>query len=258
MSGRNSVRRLMVLGTVIAMSIATAALGGASASATAGASGGSTLSIADEYGVAWNCEFNPYVGSDEFDSFGPIYEELVYMNSLKNGATTPWLATAWAWSNSDKTLTFTIRNGVTWTDGKPFSANDVLFSFNLLKKYPSLDLNSDWSVLSSVALKGSDQVVFNFKTAAVPYFYYIADETPIVPEHIWSSISNPATYLDHIPIGTGPFTMSSCSAANIQYKKNPNYWQPGLPKIETVNFPSYLSNNAANADLKDGTDQWGS
>ena len=52
--------------------------------------------------------------------------------------------------------------------------------------------------------------------------------------------------------------MSSCSGANIQYKKNPHYWQPGLPKIETVNFPSYLSNNSANEDLKSGTDQWGS
>jgi peptide/nickel transport system substrate-binding protein len=113
-------------------------------------------------------------------------------------------------------------------------------------------------VLSSVSLSGSDQVVFNFKTGAVPYFYYIADETPIVPEHIWASIKNPITYLDKTPVGTGPYTMSSCSSANIQYKKNPNYWQPGLPKIETVNFPSYLNNNTANADLKNGTDQWGS
>jgi len=258
MIGRNSVRRLVVFGTVIAMSVATAALGGASASATAGASGGSTLSIADEYGVAWNCEFNPYVGSDEFDSFGPIYEELVYMNSLKNGATTPWLATAWAWSNNNKTLTFTIRSGVKWSDGTPFSAKDVLFSFDLLKKYPALDLNGDWSVLSSVSAKGSNQVVFQFKTASVPYFYYIADQTPIVPQHIWSSIGDPTANLDKTPIGTGAYTLSSCSGANIQYKKNTTYWQHGLPKIETVNFPSYLSNNAANADLASGTDQWGS
>jgi peptide/nickel transport system substrate-binding protein len=52
--------------------------------------------------------------------------------------------------------------------------------------------------------------------------------------------------------------MTSCSGANIQYTKNAHYWQPGLPKIQTVNFPSYLSNNAANNDLKSGVDQWGS
>jgi peptide/nickel transport system substrate-binding protein len=246
--------QIAVLGTVIAMS--AAACGGTSSNTTS--SSGGTVSISDEYGITWSCEFNPYNATVNFDSFGPVYEELVYVDSLKDGATTPWLATKWAWSNNDRTLTFTIRNGVKWTDGKPFSANDVLFTFNLLKKYPALDLNSDWSVLSSVSLSGSDEVVFNFKTAAVPYFYYIADETPIVPEHIWSRIGNPVTYLDKTPVGTGPYTMSSCSPANIQYKKNPNYWQPGLPKIETVNFPSYLNNNTANADLRNGTDQWGS
>ncbi|HTX81598.1 MAG TPA: ABC transporter substrate-binding protein [Streptosporangiaceae bacterium] len=253
MTGKRWLLQLTVLGTVIAMS--TVACGGTSSSSN---TSGGTVSISDEYGITWPCEFNPYNATVSYDSFGPIYEELVFMDSLKDGAATPWLATKWAWSNSDRTLTFTIRNGVKWSDGKPFSAKDVVFTFNLLKKYPSLDLNSDWSVLSSVALSGSDQVVFNFKTGAVPYFYYIADETPIVPEHIWASIKNPVTYLDKTPVGTGPYTMSACSSANIQYKKNPNYWQPGLPKIETVNFPSYLNNNTANADLKNGTDQWGS
>lgn len=246
-------RRLMVIGsmTAICFSVATAASGSSKPPA-------STVSISDEYGVAWNCQFNPYSGADQFASYGPVYEELVYMDSLENGKTTPWLATAWAWSNGDKTLTFTIRSGVKWSDGVAFSAKDVIFSFNLLKKNTALDLNGDWTVLSSVTAKGSNQVVFQFKKPAVPYFYYIADETPIVPEHIWSSIKDPVTYLDKNPIGTGPYTMHSCSGANIQYKKNPDYWQPGLPKIETVNFPSYLSNNAANADLASGVDQWGS
>jgi peptide/nickel transport system substrate-binding protein len=113
-------------------------------------------------------------------------------------------------------------------------------------------------VLSSVSAKGSNQVVFQFSKPSVTYFYYIADETPIVPEHIWSKIKDPVTYLDAAPIGTGPYTLHTCSGANIQYTKNNNYWQAGLPHIETVNFPSYLSNNAANADLASGADQWGS
>jgi peptide/nickel transport system substrate-binding protein len=250
-------RRLTVFGAVIALGLGASTTAFSSPSSKA-SSNTSSISISDEYGVAWNCEFNPYSGSDEFGSFGPVYEELVYMDSLKNGATTPWLATNWAWTNSDRTLTFTIRSGVKWSDGKPFSAADVVYSFNLLKKDSALDLNGDWTVLSSVTAKGSNQVVFQFSKPAVPYFYYIADETPIVPEHIWSSIKNPVTYLDKDPIGTGPYTLNTCSGANIQYKKNDSYWQKGLPHIETVNFPSYLSNNAANADLASGVDQWGS
>jgi len=244
-------RRLAVIGSTVALGLGLS-------TAAFGSGNSSTVSISDEYGVAWNCQFNPYSAADQFASFGPVYEELVYMDSLKNGATTPWLASAWAWSNGNKTLTFTIRSGVKWSDGTAFSAKDVIYSFDLLKKYPALDLNGDWSVLSSVSAKGSNQVMFQFTKPSVTYFYYIADETPIVPQHIWSKIKNPVTYLDAAPIGTGPYTMHTCSSANIQYTKNANYWQPGKPYIETVNFPSYLSNNAANADLASGVDQWGS
>ena len=117
---------------------------------------------------------------------------------------------------------------------------------------------ANWSVLTSVAVKGGDEVVFDLKTAAVPYFYDIADQTPIVPAHIWSGLKAPVSFPDPHPVGTGPYVMSSCSGADIQYTKNPHYWQRGLPKIETVNFPSYLSNTSANEDLRSGTDQWGS
>jgi peptide/nickel transport system substrate-binding protein len=258
-------RRLTVLVSAIAVS-GVLATGVATATAAAGSArvpdatsaAANTLNIADEWGITWPCQFNPYNASDFYYSFGPVYEELAYVDSIKGGAVTPWLATAWAWSNGNKTLTFTIRKGVTWTDGKPFGAQDVVFSFNLLKKYPALDLNADWSVLTSVVAVGTDQVAFHFKSAAASYFYYIADQTPIVPEHIWSTIKNPTTFLDPDPIGTGGYTMSSCNSSDIRYTKNDHYWQPGLPKIETVNLPSYLSNNAANQDLRSGVDQWGS
>jgi len=258
-------RRCTVLVSAIAVS-GVLATGVATATAAAGSArvpdatsaAANTLNIADEWGITWPCQFNPYNASDFYYSFGPVYEELAYVDSINHGSVTPWLATAWAWSNGNRTLTFTIRKGVTWTDGKPFSAQDVAFSFNLLKKFPALDLNSDWSVLTSVVPVGPDQVASHFKAPAASYFYYIADQTAIVPEHIWATIKNPTTFLDPDPIGTGGYTMSSCNSSDIRYTKNDHYWQPGLPKIETVNLPSYLSNNSANQDLRSGVDQWGS
>jgi peptide/nickel transport system substrate-binding protein len=223
-------------------------------------SGSSSVTISNEQGTTWACGFNPFNASvlSEGLVFGQIYEELVYVNSLKSGATTPWLASAYTWSNGNKTLTFTIRSGVKWSDGTPFTAKDVVFTFDLIKKFKALDLNSDWSVLSSVVQKGSNQVVFNFKTAAVPYFFYIADQTPIVPEHIWASIKNPVTYLNAKPVGTGAYIMSKCTPENVTYTKNPNYWQKGLPKIDTVYYPAFTSNDPANEELANGTAQWGS
>jgi peptide/nickel transport system substrate-binding protein len=218
---------------------------------------GSSVTISNEQGTTWTCSFNPFNPSVQFLSFGPVYEELVFVNELKSGAATPWLASKYAWSNGNKTLSFTIRKGVTWSDGTPLTAADVLFTFQLLKKDSGLDLNAVWSVLKSVTQSGNT-VVFRFKTTAVPYFYYVAGQTPIVPKHIWASIANPLTYKNPDPVGSGAFTMSSCSPQVIKYTKNPSYWQKGLPKIDTVYYPAFTSNDPANQQLASGEAQWGS
>ena len=132
------------------------------------ATGGTSVTIANVAGQTWTCNFNPFNANVQFLSFGPVYEELVFVNELKSGAATPWLASKFKWSNHAKTLTFTIRKGVKWSDGKPLTAADVLFTFQLAKKYKALDLQAAWAVLKSVTRKGSNQVVFRFKSSAAP------------------------------------------------------------------------------------------
>jgi len=246
--------RIYALAVAVVALAATVWVGSGSGASTAS---GTSVTISNEQGTTWTCGFNPFNANLVTWSFGPVYEPLIYVNPLKSGATTPWLASAYAWGNHNRTLTFTIRAGVKWSDGQPFSAADVLFTFNLLKKYPALDLQAVWSVLKSVSQKGN-KVVFTFKTPAVPYFYFIADKTPIVAQHVWSKIADPVTYKDSAPVGTGAFTMSSCSPQVFTLKKNPSYWQKGLPKIDTVYYPAYTSNDPANLDLATGKAQWGS
>jgi peptide/nickel transport system substrate-binding protein len=215
------------------------------------------LNLANEQGALWSCAFNPFVPASLPYSFGLTYESLDFVNALQNGKVTPWLASAYAWSNSNKTLTFTIRSGVKWTDGVALSAADVVYTFDLLKKNPALDLNSVWSVLTSVTQSGS-KVILNFKSAAVPYFFYVAGQVPIVPEHIWSKIANPVTSIISKPVGTGGYIMSSCSGENIQWKANPHYWQKADAQIKVVNMPAFLSNNTCNEYLAQGKSAWGS
>jgi peptide/nickel transport system substrate-binding protein len=192
------MKRVIVLAVAVGL-LATACGGGKSG----GGSSGTSVTISNEQGTTWTCGFNPFNGNTQFLSFGPVYEELTFVNGLKSGATTNWLASSYAWSNDNKTLTFTIRPGVKWSDGKPLTAADVLFTFNLIKAHPALDLNAAWAVLKDVEQNG-DKVVFDFKSSAVPYFYYIGAQTPIVPQHVWSKISDPVTYKDTSPVGSGP------------------------------------------------------
>ena len=242
-------------GTLAAMAIALSACGTSSSGNTQITQGG-VLTIDNESGALWQCDFNPYNGSVNGQSFGVLYETLVYDNLL-NDKKTPMLANDYKWSSDNKTLTFTIRSGVKWSDGQDFSADDVVYSFNLLKQHPELDLQSDWTVLSDVQKQGSDKVVMTFSQAAVPNFYQIAAQTAIVPQHIWSTYSDPVSQKVDKPVGTGPFTLGSCTGQNIQFTRNPNYWQKGLPHLQTVNYPAFLDNDPANAYLAAGQAQWG-
>jgi peptide/nickel transport system substrate-binding protein len=244
------------IGAAVLLALTGCGGGGGNGGTATQKSVGGVLTIDNESGANWQCDFNPYNGSVNGQSFGILYEPLVYDNLL-NDQKTPWLASAYQWSSDSKTLTFTIRTGVKWTDGQDFSADDVVFSFNLLKQHPEADLQSDWAVLAGVTKEGSDKVVMTFQQAAVPNFYQIAGQTAIVPQHIWSAFSDPATQVVKDPVGTGPFTMNSCTPQNIGYKRNPSYWQKGLPYVDTVNYPAFLDNDPANAFLAAGQAQWG-
>jgi len=182
------------------------------------------------------------------------------VNSLKNNAETPMLAESYQWSADKKSLSLTIRDGVKWNDGQPMTADDVAFTFNLLKKNPGLDIDALWSsALKSVTASGN-KVDVEFNAPASTYFYYVAAHTPIVPEHIWSTgdaAKDPVKFQDAKPVGTGPYQVNPCSANNIVYTANKSYWQPGLPKVTKINYPAYTDNQPANTDLASGDAQYG-
>src|ERR1700739_1013797 len=263
------MRRLLLTGAtavLAAAALAACSSSGSSSSASGSASGSAagkpptgTLTIVNASGTQWNCSFNPFNPGNlgEGVTMGQVYEPLAFVDTLENAKATPWLATSWAWRHGNKTLTFTIRKGDKFSHGTPMTAADVAFTFNLMKKVPALDVNSVWSVLSSVTQSG-DNVAMTFKAPSVPYFYYIADQVPIVPEHVWSKISNPVTYADSNPIGTGAYVVKPCTPPNITYGGNPGYWPPGEPKIAKVLSPAFTSNDPANTYLATGQAQWGS
>jgi peptide/nickel transport system substrate-binding protein len=190
--------------------------------------------------------FDP-AGRMDFTQAG-IYEPLMIVNipPATNGKIYPWLATSYAWSNGNKTLTFTIRPGVKWSDGVPFTAQDVAFTFNYGKKYPVADqqgLFAKPAQLASVAASGN-KVIFNLTTVNTTIFTQIANDYYIIPQHIWSKVTNPATFANPNPVGTGPFTqVTDFTPQGYTLAKNPYYWQPLA--FDGVHVPSFTSNDAA-------------
>jgi len=223
---------------------------------------GGTVTISNEQGQTWTCNFNPFNPAVYLESVGFVYEPLVFVDVLRNQEETPMLASGYKWSADKRAITFTIRPGVTWSDGQPFTPDDVVFTFDVLKKFPATDVYSLWkgAGLQSVTAAGNT-VTMTFAKAAQPYFFNFADQIGIVPKHVWSAgaaAQHPDTWADKKPIGTGPFEVSPCSPNNIQYTANPTYWQKGKPYIQKVEYPAYLDNGPANLDLANGKAQWGS
>ena len=148
------------------------------------------------------------------------------------------------------------RDNVRWSDGKPYSAYDVEFTFNLKKKFPALDGTGNWKYLKSVTAVDSNHVEFIFSRIYVPGFEVLAGQ-PIVPKHVWSNVDDPVKYTDPNPIGTGPFTEIVKFTNQVwELGKNPNYWQKGKPKIDKLRFPAFLSNEQATLALIKGEVDW--
>jgi peptide/nickel transport system substrate-binding protein len=253
--------------TVKALAAATIlAMGAAACSSSSSSSGttstssvkqGAPLVIVDNTGQVFAQTFNPYVSTSlgvEDNMQSMTYEPLLEFNIMDpTQAPIPWLATAYAWSNGGKTLTFTIRSGVKFSDGTPMTASDVAFTFNLLIKNSTLASQAPGPtpLPVSAAAPNATTAVLTFSQPEYANLFLIGS-TYILPEHIWQSQSNPSTYGDANPVGTGPYELASFSSQKVTFKQNPYYWQKSKVTVPEVIFPNYVSNTTANPALDSG------
>ncbi len=196
--------------------------------------------------------FTPTAAPQGMGATGLIYEPLIQFDLAKAPISYPWLATSYSWSNGDKSVTFTIRQGVKWNNGTPMTPADVVFTYNLLKQYPAINLAG--LAISSVSSSGNT-VTVNFPTSQYNNLQLIAG-VPILPKAIWSTAGNPASYVVKQPVGTGPYKLKSFTPQGFTLTKNPDYWQLSNVKIQNVYFPDYTGNTAALDALFAGQIDW--
>jgi peptide/nickel transport system substrate-binding protein len=256
-----NARRWPILSAIVlAVLIAVSACSGSAGGAASGQ--GSTLTIGGEM-VGMTRVFNPFLPTSALglagnaittgNTSGFIYEPLVQVDYVRSNYVIPWLASSWTWSDGNKTLTWHLRQGVKWSDGQPFSSADVVYTFQLMAKYPAL--NATGVSFNSVSAPNSDTVVMTFATPQKQNFENFADQI-IVPKHIWDKISNPTTYADPNPVGTGPYLLSSFSPQGYLLEKNPHYWQPGKPQVAALRFVDFSDNETLADALSAGQIDW--
>jgi peptide/nickel transport system substrate-binding protein len=241
---------------VLAISAIGLAVGLSGCSSSAASTGGSvlTMELTPTGPLARN--FNPFNVSNAGYVQGTqsfVYEPLIQFNLASAGKEYPWLASSYDWSSDGKSITFHLRDNVTWTDGKPFSAADVAFTYNLIRKNPGL--NTTGIAIDSATATNKDTVVLTFPEPSFSQLFNIAS-VPIVSEHIWSKVSDPSTYADANPVGTGPYTLTSFDNQGWTMTANPHYWQAGKPAVKKIQVPIFNDASSATLALQQGKLDW--
>lgn len=239
--------------------VVTATLGLAACSASGpSASGGSSaksaiLTIGREGNTVFARNFNPFSPDALSGTTTAIYEPMVVYTPT-DGVFHPWLATSWSFGPAARSLTFTLRHGVKWSDGKPFTAHDVVFTFKLLKDDFA---GGGFPYVQSVVANGNYSVTFTFSQSFAPALGQVGQQV-IVPQHIWATVQNSTKFTNPNPVGTGPFTQVAEFQSQVyQLNKNPHYWQAGKPYFEGIRYPAYAGNDQVDAALVQGDIDWG-
>jgi peptide/nickel transport system substrate-binding protein len=239
-----TIAGLMATGLVLA-----ACSSGGSGSDSSSGGGDSTLVAYTGQAGDYQINFNPFSPS-RIGGLGTIYEPLFFYNKAQVGDPHPLLGTEQSWNEDGTELAVTLREGVTWSDGEPFTAEDVAFTFTLLKKTPSIN---SAGFDGAVEVIDETHVTFTFDE---PAFVKGPDlmSTPIVPQHTWSDV-DPEQDVVEKPVGTGAYLLGEFKPQAFTYASNPDYWGEE-PQVETIRFVA-LSGNQAGADaIAAGTIDW--
>jgi len=164
-----------------------------------------------------------------------MFDQHVKQNSLQ--VIVPDLAISWSWDEEGKQLTFKLREGVKWHDGKPFTAADVRCTWDMLlgKSNEKLRLNprkSWYRNLDAVTTNGDYEATFTLKRPQPAFIALLASGfSPVYPCHV------PPKDMRTHPIGTGPFKFVEFKPnLSIKVAKNLNYWKPGRPYLDGIEY----------------------
>jgi peptide/nickel transport system substrate-binding protein len=177
-------------------------------------------------GTQWGppAGFNPWnLGNYAMGTFGLCYEPLFIYDPLADEFT-PWLAESGEWT-SDNVYQVKVREGVTWSDGEPFTGADVKATFDIAKDAP-VSISNIWQFLSSVDLVDDYTVEFTFDPALYQWWSYYLYSTPIVSQHKWEgkSAEEITSGINEDPECTGPYVAESLDQSKVVWLKKDGWW----------------------------------
>lgn len=252
MSAHRKLRALAAATVVAALAAGCSSANSDANRSSGGASG--VLTVGMPNGPQTN-NSNPFLGTSAGASLGyryMIYEPLVMTNLVRPSEKgKPWLASEWKWEENFTKVTFTIDERAKWSDGKKLTAEDVAFTFGLIKKFPAL--NGNGVPYDGIAVEGG-KVVLTFKDSQFVNQNKITT-TFVVPKHVWEKVKDPATWPNREPLGSGPYKLKTFTPQTTTLDTTSSYWK-GKTQVKELRFTSYNDNSAQTTALANGKAEW--
>ncbi|MEO0278183.1 MAG: ABC transporter substrate-binding protein [candidate division WOR-3 bacterium] len=216
-------------------------------------------------GFQWGppASFNPFSSNPAWpvapgNNYELVYETLFAYNLL-TGRMDPILGESYKWV-SLFSLEVKLRKGTKWQDGTPLTSKDVVYTFQLGKKY-SLYFSPLWNFITDVKAKDDSTIIItlNKERPHKKRVETFLGQILIVPQHIWSKIDtdekNLKAYFNEKPVGSGPYKLLYYSPEQIVIERDDNYWGIpyfGKPAPKYIVHPIFKSNDAGNLALEKG------
>lgn len=229
----------------------------AAAPAQAQDAGGNVLTLASEQTTTFVRNFNPFgQTSARYTTLDFMYEPLVVFNRLKGNEPHYRLAESFELADDLMSITFVLREGLKWSDGEDLTADDVVFTYDYIARFPALDFISVGAQIETVEKVDDRTVTFNLKEANALIANTIVG-MPIVPEHVWAEIEDPVIFANENPVGSGPMTEITRFTPQVYEQcANPHYWDADNLDVDCLRMPQLADNPQVLAALADGTLDW--
>ena len=207
--------------------------------------------------TSWVQNFNPFdLGGRRQTTMDFVYEPLVIFNDYDGGKPIWRLATAFKYSDDLKSITYTLRDGVKWSDGQPLTSADMKFTIELMLKNPAVDTVGVGESVASVEAPSATEVKINLKDVDTHFPEALAD-LAVVPEHIWKDVGDPLAFKNEHPVGSGPMTEIRRFTPQVYEQcRNPNYWDAASLHIDCLKLPQIAGNDQMLALLPEGSLDW--
>ncbi|MGM1017614.1 MAG: ABC transporter substrate-binding protein [Actinomycetota bacterium] len=194
--------------------------------------------------------FNPFAPTVLHGALGPILEPLFFFNKTSDTEPDGMIGESYEYNEDGTVITVMIKEGLTWSDGEPLTAEDVAFTFTFEGNNP------EGNGLVSAEATDDTTVVLTYDSAQYTTEFQRLGGTWILPQHVWSEVDDFTTFANEEPVGSGPYVVDSVTGESYTLVANENFRDADVPAVSTVQYVAIDANQSAQDLLAAGELDW--